>query len=164
MLKGFLKKIWDGGDDPVDSDLYAVVAVELSEGSMDIGVWTKACALSGGVNDQAKASYIQMRVAQLRELRGEIHSAVVKEQRALEDESRQLRRKQAEQEERRRQTLAHNASIQAMIDELDRQRRPLLHDLYNAASDRKRRRAAEQLFTLDSRRAELVHSLWPDAP
>src|SRR5690606_21829156 len=111
MLKGFLKKIWDGGDDPADSDLYAFVAVELSEGSMEIGLWTKACALAGGVNDQARSSYIRMRVSQLRELRRDTYAALVDEQRALEEESRQRRRHEIEEQERQRRIDAHNAPI-----------------------------------------------------
>ena len=170
MLKGFLKKIWDGGDDPSDAELYALVASELHEGLMDIGIWTKACALAGGINDKAKSSYIQMRVAQYRELRAEIVQTGRNEQLVLEDRTREHLKAQGQAEEKRRRVHSeelarqqeirtHNALIQAKIDEIDQKRRPLLEQLYGAQSDRQRKSAASKLLPLDTKRSELVRQL-----
>ena len=53
--------------DPVDEVLYACVATELKDSVLKEGLWTKALADNGWDEQRAKADYVNMRVAQLRE-------------------------------------------------------------------------------------------------
>jgi len=103
MLKKLLDQVWTGGSS--DSELYAMVAAELASGSMDIGLWTKAVAISDGVTDKAKARYIEMRV---RAIRAELANArrIEKEAQRLEDANQ--RRQQLMQEERQLSREIHD--------------------------------------------------------
>lgn len=52
-----------------DKDLYAIVGQEVANGSIDIGLWTKAISECGGNEAQAKSLYLKMRVLDLSEQR-----------------------------------------------------------------------------------------------
>jgi len=71
----FFQFLRDRGSPPSPTDelLYEFVASELANSTVKQGLWTKALSESEWNESKAKASYVRMRIAQLRdELKGEI--------------------------------------------------------------------------------------------
>lgn len=111
MLKQLLDRAWSGGTSPHDSEIYALIHKELSSGGMDVGLWTKAIAVSDGNNEKAKSRYIEMRANALRKARKQVQDFAKQTQR----EQRAIERQNAEQE-RLRQELNSLKQREASID------------------------------------------------
>ena len=94
MLKQLIDRLWSGGTSHHDSEIYALIHNELSSGAVDVGVWTKATAVSDGNTNKAKSRYIEMRANVLRNERNQLQEfakRALRQQQAIE-------KKNAEQE------------------------------------------------------------------
>ena len=96
MLKQMIDRVWSGGTSPHDSEIYELIHKELSAGTMDAGLWTKATAVSDGNAEKAKARYIEMRANALRNERKKLLEFAKQAQRA----QREVEKHNAEREKR----------------------------------------------------------------
>ena len=104
MLKQMIDWIWYGGTSPDDSEIYGIIHKELSSGQMDVGLWTKATAVSDGNTDKAKARYIEMRANTIRAERKrilEFAKEAQREQAKLEKQNAEMEKRYAELQELR---------------------------------------------------------------
>jgi hypothetical protein len=74
-----------------DEHLYAKVAEELESGTMDKGIWTKALSQNEFDEAKAKADYVEIRVAQMKEALAEQEREEAAEAAALEEREQEAR-------------------------------------------------------------------------
>lgn len=75
-----------------DEHLYAQIAEEMESGNLDKGIWTKALAQNEFDDAKAKADYVEVRVAQLKEalaVQAEEEATRAAEERAETERSRE---------------------------------------------------------------------------
>lgn len=82
MLKNLFDKLWTGGANPDDGELYAYVVQEINERGPDPGLYAKAMVQVEGDQTKGHALYVRMRVEQLKRTRREQIQQIETERRA----------------------------------------------------------------------------------
>lgn len=93
VLKNLIGRVWSGGT--ADSSLYGLVAQEIADQRLDVGLWAKAFAAADGNAERAKARYLDLRVQALKEQRRAAERIASQQRRQLEHDQVRLQKAEA---------------------------------------------------------------------
>ena len=57
----------------IDKEIYHLISIEIQEGRVEEGLWTKAIADAAGENDKVESIYINLRYEDLKQCVGQFH-------------------------------------------------------------------------------------------
>lgn len=100
----------------IDEKLYELVAAEMSNDDIKIGLWTKATADAEGNENKIKALYIKYRVQAMQD-EAKIESVLIEEATELLEEAKEEAKRQKIYDDQRKNTARKEAQRKKVVDD-----------------------------------------------